>query len=305
MDGGPRVVVMVGHPQETDCDLGQVRHWDALDRLHWEARYTRRSYGIWLEVRATSVFHRNEIDDVLPPGRHEHGHGAAQLPYSIVWGQDSDGPDTDGEHWLFFDRVCLYRGSDPDELVSMLHSDATWRVATHSLDGTFIHAGAVTHSDIGLVLPGSSGAGKSTLVTQLLRLGARYYSDEYAVIDERGRLHPFPSLIRLKEPPRAIRRVRPQELGARIGEEPSKVGLIAFPAFMADSDFRIEELTRSQASLYLLQHMPAARISPEAALTAATAATANATCIRVQYGESAQAAAALVGLVQGDTSKDL
>jgi hypothetical protein len=34
-----------------------------------------------------------------------------------------------------------------------------------------------------------SYSGKTTLVSELIRAGATYYSDEYAVIDERGRVH--------------------------------------------------------------------------------------------------------------------
>src|SRR5277367_3536052 len=42
-----------------------------------------------------------------------------------------------------------------------------------------VHAGAVLWRGRALLLPGGTHAGKSSLVTELLRRGATYYSDEY------------------------------------------------------------------------------------------------------------------------------
>jgi len=51
-----------------------------------------------------------------------------------------------------------------------------------------------------ILLPGRSYVGKSTLVMELVRAGAVYYSDEYAVLDARGRVHPFAQPVALREP---------------------------------------------------------------------------------------------------------
>jgi hypothetical protein len=42
-----------------------------------------------------------------------------------------------------------------------------------------------------MVLPGKSFAGKTTLVAALVRAGAEYWSDEYAVLDANGDVHPY------------------------------------------------------------------------------------------------------------------
>jgi hypothetical protein len=55
----------------------------------------------------------------------------------------------------------------------------------------FVHAGAVSWKGKGIILPAKSFHGKSTLTAELVRLGAKYLSDEYAVLDEKGRVHPF------------------------------------------------------------------------------------------------------------------
>src|ERR687894_479249 len=42
-----------------------------------------------------------------------------------------------------------------------------------------------------LVRPGPSLSGKTTLVAALVRSGAAYLSDEFAVLDPEGRVHPY------------------------------------------------------------------------------------------------------------------
>jgi hypothetical protein len=64
-------------------------------------------------------------------------------------------------------------------------------VAEHSQDRVFIHAGVVAVDGKAVVLPGKSHAGKSTLVWALVRAGATYYSDEYAVFDRKGEVYLF------------------------------------------------------------------------------------------------------------------
>ena len=64
----------------------------------------------------------------------------------------------------------------------------------------------------------ASHVGKSTLVTALLRAGATYYSDEYAVIDGRGQVYPYARRLSLRatsSEPR--RRCGPEEFGGGAG----------------------------------------------------------------------------------------
>ena len=55
----------------------------------------------------------------------------------------------------------------------------------------FVHAGAVGWHGKAIIIPGRSMSGKTSLVRELVRAGAIYYSDEYAVLDLQG---PSPSL---------------------------------------------------------------------------------------------------------------
>ncbi len=49
--------------------------------------------------------------------------------------------------------------------------------------------------------PAAPSPGKSTLVTSLVKAGATYYSDEYAVLDAEGRVIPYPRRVSLRTGP--------------------------------------------------------------------------------------------------------
>src|ERR671929_229610 len=87
------------------------------------------------------------------------------------------------------------------------------------------HAGVVGWQGRAILIPGRSFSGKSTLVAALVRAGATYYSDEFAVLDERGRVHPFPKKLSMRLEGSARPRFAPvEELGGRRGTTPLRVG---------------------------------------------------------------------------------
>src|SRR5438045_8281052 len=63
----------------------------------------------------------------------------------------------------------------------------------------FVHAGVVGWKGKAIVIPGRSYSGKSTLVSELVKAGATYYSDDYAVFDARGRVYPFPKPLEMRD----------------------------------------------------------------------------------------------------------
>ena len=72
-------------------------------------------------------------------------------------------------------------------------------VAEHATDHLFVHAGVVGWEDRAIVMPGASFAGKTTLVRAWLEAGATYYSDEFAVLDRDGRVHPFARPLAIRD----------------------------------------------------------------------------------------------------------
>jgi hypothetical protein len=107
------------------------------------------------------------------------------------WVRDDDGGPVDAE-------LALPDSPDLETLIAFQQQlDAT---LVAQLGGFAIaHAGVVEAGGCLLLLPGRSGSGKSSFVSHLVANGARYYSDEYALIDDRGRVHAYPRPVLLRD----------------------------------------------------------------------------------------------------------
>src|SRR5262249_29439107 len=134
-------------------------------------------------------------------------------------------------HRLFSNEEQIARSQDLALLVSAFEQDVQLAVAQKARRKVFVHAGVVGWRGRGIVIPGKSFAGKSTLVHELVRAGATYYSDEFAVLDENGRVHPFARLIALRDENRVNHKLPFAELGGTIGTTPIPVGTILVTKF--------------------------------------------------------------------------
>jgi hypothetical protein len=119
-----------------------------------------------------------------------------------------------------------------------------------------VHAGVVLWGGRALLLPGVTHAGKSSLVAELLHRGATYFSDEYALIDSDGRVHPYarPLLLRNGHPDQVP--VLARECDASTGDAPAPVGLILFLVYQPRGAWSIAEIPQSEALLGLLRNTP-------------------------------------------------
>ena len=130
------------------------------------------------------------------------------------------------------------------------------RVAEHARPWVFAHAGVVALNGKVVVLPGRSFSGKTTLVAELIRNGADYYSDEYAVFDEEGSVHPFARDLSVRPDGNRIAPVQVgiNELGGNPATRAAKVGLILFTEYVPGSVWRPERLTQGNAIKELIPH---------------------------------------------------
>ena len=84
----------------------------------------------------------------------------------------------------------VFAAATEEDVVQWLCQDIDNTVAQRSRQMLFVHAGVVGWRGLAIVIPGRSHTGKSTLVAELVWRGAVYYSDEFAVLDDTGRVHP-------------------------------------------------------------------------------------------------------------------
>ncbi len=138
----------------------------------------------------------------------------------------------------------------------------------------FIHAGVVGWKGSAIVLPGISGSGKTTLVTALVKAGATYYSDEYAVLDEDGLLHPYDRLGRRVGVPSCP------------GPEPLPVGFIVATHYNANALWQPVALSRGRAILSLIDNAVSIRRQPHFVLPILRRATSTTIAFQTARGEA-------------------
>src|SRR5690348_11129110 len=148
----------------------------ALDARPWPVALCFAAYGAVVVLRASEASLRPSLEQLAPPGA---GRIAAERPdvtYSIVV--------ADGWHEIYDGQQPIGRGRALEEMLVSLESQLHLRVATLARTRLFVHAGVVGWRGGAILIPGRSHTGKSSLVAALLALGATYYSDEYAVLDD-------------------------------------------------------------------------------------------------------------------------
>jgi len=162
-----------------------------------------------------------------------------------------------------------------------------------------VHAGAVLWGERALLLPGATHAGKSSLVAELLRRGAIYFSDEYALIDSEGRVHPYPRPLLVRNGCPEQHPVLPQECNASVASAPASVGWILSLEYLPAGTWSVAAVTQSEALLILLRNTPHVLAESPDMVGVFQCAVAEATCYTGSRSEAAHAADQILQLVEG------
>lgn len=191
----------------------------------------------------------------------------------------------------------VYRSRDIAAVARILASEIHFEIACRSLHYLFVHAGVVVWDGMAIVLPGRSMSGKSTLVTELVRQGATYYSDEYAVFDETGLVHSYERPLSIRaEDPTVTSLVWPTDLTDHVGGPAVPVGLVAAFRFDPIAGWETQALSSGSAALAIIDNTVKAR--DDAAKTMSIAALAgDAEAIGGTRGEAGDAATKLLSIV--------
>lgn len=158
------------------------------------------------------------------------------------------------------------RTTDDGEALRRLVHDAEFRIAMYASDDVFLHAAAVEWEGRAVVVPGASFSGKSTLAAALLRAGAGYLSDEYAVLDARGHVAPFARRLMLRDQTGHLAaRPHATELGARVLTRALPLGAVVLTRWEAGAHWEPRQVTRAAAMFAMLEHAIDVRARPEQA----------------------------------------
>jgi hypothetical protein len=278
---------------------------EAIDHVEWAAAMTLRAYGVTIGIRANDPTFLEQALELLPYGWKPLRVGAVEHLYSIV--TDDHGSETpDGPiHSLYHNETVLaastYRINVRDELERNLRLI----VVEHARRRTFVHAGVVGWRGQAILIPGRSFAGKTTLVAELVRAGATYYSDDFAVLDARGRVHPFATPLQIRSEwggPQERHDV--ETLGGRAGKKPLPVGFIVFTRYEEGARWRPRQLSPGRALLELLNHTAALGTRAHETLATLEQAVSHATIIKGVRADASGLARTLLEQLESERDSD-
>jgi len=258
-----------------------------IDRLGWAAGISFVAYGTRLGVRVNNPAGLERLLNHLPPGWEPSSEPIVDGLYSLLVAGNASRPGIRHFNLVFAGPSRLARSLDLDEALQQLESHMQLVVAANSTENLFVHAGVVSWQGQAIVIPGRSFSGKTSLVAALLKAGATYYSDEFAVFDQQGWVRPYPRLLSLRaQGAGARRRCRPEELGSETGRVALPVGLVVVTEYHAGARWRDRSLSPGQALLALLDNTVAARSEPEHAITILQKVVTQAKSIKSNRGEA-------------------
>jgi hypothetical protein len=168
-------------------------------------------------------------------------------------------------------------------------------VGYHAPDLVFVHAGVVRHEGRAIVIPGHSFSGKSTLVAALVRAGAVYYSDEYALVGEDGLVRPYREQPVLRDQ-EGLRKpaVTIEELGGVSGDEPVPVALVVITTYTPAAEWNPARLSPAQGLLALMEHTVPARDRPQQTLGVLRQALEGAVVLQGERGDADRTAESIL-----------
>jgi hypothetical protein len=214
-------------------------------------------------------------------------------------------------HLLYCGSALLARALELSPLLTTFEQHAELLTAFRAQDCLFVHAGVVGwqgRADLqrqaglqrqAIVIPGRSMTGKTTLVKALLEAGAVYYSDEFAMLDKEGLVHPYPLPLSLRDKNgQPGPKISAESLAAETGVEPLPVGLVVVTEYQAEATWRPRKLTPGQALLALMDNAVAARREPAYSMPILKQAVANVVALKSKRGEAKKIAPVLLARLE-------
>jgi hypothetical protein len=224
-----------------------------LDRLGWAEGLAFSAFGVRVGVRVNVPGVLARVLPLLPPGWKKSRRLVVQRLYSLMVAEGGERAGMRRLHVLYADSGRVARAAALDQVLGAFEADLHLHIAEASSDMSFLHAGVVGWQGRVIVVPGRSFSGKTTLVREMLRLGATYYSDEFAVVDNFGLVHPFTRPLGIREQgSEGQTKYTAERLGAISGVEPLPVGMAVISEYQRGAQWRPVPLSQGQGALELL-----------------------------------------------------
>lgn len=275
-----------------------------VDRLRWEAGIAFDAYGSRLGIRVNSEAALELLTDYLPPGWKRMKSPVVDHLWSAILGGTPTRRGVRRYNLLYNGSSRIVRSLDEEEVWQELISSMDALVARGSAKQVFVHAGVVAWGDEAILIPGRSHSGKSRLVKALVEAGATYFSDEFAVLDGKGRVRPYPRPLKIRQDEgRKGILVPVEDIGGEVGQGSLKVGGIVDTSYEAGTNWRPKPLSRGDAFLRLWDNTVIARLRPGQALPILRLVAMRARAVRGKRGDAKETADQLLSMIERNATR--
>jgi hypothetical protein len=272
---------------------------EKLDRSGWTAGIAMTSQGVRIGIRANNDRVLSRVIERLPEGWHPAKSALVDMIFSITGHENAIGSRVRRFNLLYSGSERTARTMDFQELLDIFAGSLQRYLAGASRSRMFFRAGVVGWKGQAIVIPGKSNAGKTSLVSAFVEAGATYYSDEYAVLDRMGRVHPYSLGILIRgEEDASSERIPAETLGWPVGKRPLPVGLILLSHYRKGARFKPRSVGTGEAVLSLLEFGLTPLRKPKADFSLLAAVTSRAVVLEGVRGEAGRAAETVLGLMQ-------
>ncbi len=264
----------------------------------WADGLAFTSHDVTVGVRVSDARVWPDVIERLPPA-YIPASSSVDYLFSLIVGGSAEHGSIKRYHLVYQDHHRVARTLVLDEALSTLESCVRLQVAEASPTRVFVHAGVVAWNGRAMVLPGPTRAGKSRLVQALVEWGAAYASDEYAVLDADGCVHPFARPLTLREDGvQRAARVAAWSLGPVV-TEPLPVAAVVLTRYEPDARWNPEPMSGAEAVMGMLENAVQARVDPARVLHALGRVAATARACRSVRGDARACAGDILRLALG------
>jgi hypothetical protein len=260
------------------------------------------AYGMQLRICTNSRELLDHVELILPPGWLRRPRSSKQGRLGLL-------DEGNGIYSIYrSDGACIHDAPGREYALTMLETQIEGHIALDATEFVFIHAGVVADGGRAIVIPGPSFSGKTTLVRALVDSGAVYYSDEFAALDETGRVLPYAKRLTVRRPHEGADGPHKgadgphegagdysiEQLGGVTGVERLPMGLVIATRFRPGAEWQPRELTPGAGALAMLEHAVPAQARPEQTLRVLKRALQDAVILEGERGEANDVARVLL-----------
>lgn len=264
-----------------------------------EYRHTFQSFGVRIGVVSNnkSLIENiaNFLPEIIPEIYLEEFEGEPEQLFVLTTFENSVRIEKNGED--------IGEGELTDGTLNYIYGRISSTIAQNSVDKVFLHAGVIGINGSAVIFPGNSFSGKTTLVSEFIKHGSVYYSDEFAVLDEKGLNYPFARKLSVRGIIDKYLQVDipPEDFGAETGIQPLPVKAVVLTEYQPDQKCSIKILSAGNGVLEIVPHTLTMASNPKYALQVLNNLANRAIIAKSIRGEAREAVDFLLKFLETET----